>query len=595
MTVITADDIRRSGARSLPDALRLAPGVDIAELSFAQYAVSPRGGHALSGNRLLVLVDGRQLFDSYFGGTMWASWPLALTDIERIEVIRGPGGLSWGANAVDGVINIITKDPADQPGITYRALGGSRGWWHNYLGATVKEDQLRVRISGEYEASDGFAEGGSFLGNLHDDQKRGRVSLYGIYEVDNDDTFTFSFGNALMDGGFSPTPLGTIFDGHRSPGTQANYLLGKWSHQVAEDNEFEITTFFNDFQLSTGLHAIDYRYQQYALQFTHTFKPAPQHTITWGLDTRFDRVDASGCDPHGLTEPYVHSGMVGLYLQDTWRFAPRWQLDVGGRIDYDFYGGFEPSTRAALAYKLDSQSTLYGAVSRSFAMPPGAARLLDTPLLGGLFHTTADHDVQAQSVIAYELGYRTRLWDKLEMNVATYWHEFDNLAAMPFKLGPPGLLQGQFSTSGPASAYGVEWEARYDLTPQLDLLAHYTYQQLDWRADAALHLSDQISPPTHKAMLGTRYDPLPNLHLDTHLYYVDSVRTPNPTLPFLTRHVPAYWRLDLRAEYTFWDDQASLSVGVKNLLDDHHPEGTSLFLESAEVPRMIYAEFRIAF
>ncbi|MFQ5495756.1 MAG: TonB-dependent receptor plug domain-containing protein, partial [Phycisphaerae bacterium] len=113
MSVITADDIRRSGARSIPDALRLVPGVDVADLSFGNAAVSSRGFHGFIANLTLVLVDGRQIYDSVFGGTLWGAWPFQLEDIERIEVIRGPGGVTWGANAVNGVINIITKDPAD--------------------------------------------------------------------------------------------------------------------------------------------------------------------------------------------------------------------------------------------------------------------------------------------------------------------------------------------------------------------------------------------------------------------------------------------------------------------------------------------------
>ncbi len=117
-SVITQEDIRWSGARSIPDALRLVPGVDVADLSFGSAAVSPRGFHGFLSRQILILVDGRQVYDSLFGGTLWGSWPFQLEDIERIEVIRGPGGVTWGANALNGVINIITKAPADQLGLT---------------------------------------------------------------------------------------------------------------------------------------------------------------------------------------------------------------------------------------------------------------------------------------------------------------------------------------------------------------------------------------------------------------------------------------------------------------------------------------------
>jgi iron complex outermembrane receptor protein len=125
ISVITAEDIRRSAARSVPDALRLVPGMDVAELTYGDAAVSPRGMHAMTARTTLVLVDGRQIFDSLFGGTLWGSWPFQLEDIERIEVIRGPGGVTWGANAVQGVINIITKNPADRRRLARHAQGAS--------------------------------------------------------------------------------------------------------------------------------------------------------------------------------------------------------------------------------------------------------------------------------------------------------------------------------------------------------------------------------------------------------------------------------------------------------------------------------------
>ncbi|MFQ5412550.1 MAG: TonB-dependent receptor plug domain-containing protein, partial [Phycisphaerae bacterium] len=207
MSVVTAEDIRRSGARTIPDALRLVPGVDVADLTFGNSAVSVRGFHGFLSRQVLVLVDGRQIFDSHFGGTLWGTWPFQLEDIERIEVVRGPGGVTWGANAVNGVINILTKDPRDQLGLTYSAGGGSRGTYKTHLGYAFEDGKLRMRISGEYEASDGFIRGGSILRRLDDEAKTGRMGLHAIYEAGPDDTWTFSAGSNVSDGGFAPTPL----------------------------------------------------------------------------------------------------------------------------------------------------------------------------------------------------------------------------------------------------------------------------------------------------------------------------------------------------------------------------------------------------
>ena len=590
--VITAADIRAAGARSIPDALRLVPGVDVADLTFGNAAVSPRGLHAFLANQTLVLVDGRQLFDSVFGGTLWGSWPFQLEDIDRIEVIRGPGGVTWGANAVNGVINIITKDPADQLGLTLSAGGGSLGTFKQHLGYAIQTEKLRLRISGEYEASDGFREGGSFLRSLEDDYKGGRFSLHAVYDTDEENTFTFSAGSALVDGGY-PAPPSGLLSGRRNSGSRASFILGRWNHRIGPDNTLEVAGYVNDFQMSPGVPSVDYRYQQLALQISHSFKPADAHTIIWGIDSRVDLLDASNADPFMLRRDTISTAVIGAYLHDEWRLAPKWALNLGARLDYDSYGGFEPSGRVSLLHELTADSVIYAAVSRAFAMPPAASRFLDAPLVGGLAHVTADRDIRPQVLIAYELGYRGRFLDRLRANLNLYWHEYRQQATISPRLGPPGLLRIDFDNRGAASMYGIELDGEFAATPALTLLGNYTFQQMDWRSSAPFHERDVITPPKHKFMLGARYSVSDDLRLSGHLYYVDAVKAPNPANPFVSRRIDPYFRLDLRAEYEFWNDRASLAVGVSNLLDSNHYEGGTLFLNDAEVPRTIFAEFRL--
>jgi iron complex outermembrane receptor protein len=203
-----------------------------------------------------VLVDGRQIYDSLFGGTLWGSWPFQLEDIERIEVVRGPGGVTWGANAVSGVVNIITKDPRDQEGLTFSAGGGSRGTHKEHLGYALVDGKLRLRVSGEYEASDGFRRGGTPLFNLEDDYKVGRIGLHAVYDATPRDQLTFSAGSGIVDGGAARTPLAGL-GAARNPTSQASYLMGTWEHKVADDNWFELIGYVNDFHGSPGLRAGD--------------------------------------------------------------------------------------------------------------------------------------------------------------------------------------------------------------------------------------------------------------------------------------------------------------------------------------------------
>jgi iron complex outermembrane receptor protein len=593
ISVVTAEEIRRSGARSVPDALRLVPGVDVAELTYGATAVSPRGFHGLLSNGILVLVDGRQIFDTFYGGTFWGSWPFQLEDIEQIEVIRGPAGVIWGANAFNGVINIITKDPVDQLGLTTTGMGGSRGTQKEHVGYGFSDGKLRMRVSGEYEGSDGFVKGGSFINPQQDFYQAGRISLHGIYDAGPDDTLTFSAGNSEMAGAYTPS-IAAGFTGAQRPRSQATFVLGNWRHRVDEDNEFTLSGFVNDFHAIMGYKFTDYRYQQIGLGYNHVLKPAENHTLTWGVEGRADLTDASNSNPYMLTQDFVSTGRIGLYLQDDWQFAPRWTFSLGGSIDYEFYGGFQPSARAALSYEFAENALVYGAVSRAFQMPTAATRKGNAPLFEGAMVYTGDPDMEAESLIAYELGVRKK-WKRFELDANTFWHEYNEMTTMTPVLGPPGLLNARYDNHCSASMYGVELEGKWKVTSRFTLRGNYTYDVLNWDSSQWLQFKDVIRPPKHKFMIGAQYDPIDDLHLTANLFFVDHVRAPIAFPPSLSHRIPEYFRLDLRAEYEFWDRRASVAAGVRNLLDSSHPEGSDLFINDAEVPRTYYVEMRMTF
>ncbi len=591
ISVVTADDIRASGARSIPDALRLVPGVDVAQITSGNAAVSLRGMHGFLSGQTLVLVDGRQIYDAGSGGTFWFAWPFQLEDIERIEVIRGPGGVAWGANAVNGVINIITKDPTQQLGLTLTTTVASRDTYGQHVGYAFQDGPLRMRVSAEYEGTAGFKNGGSLLFPLDDEYDAWRLGIRAIYEPGPQDTWAFSAGYSLIEDGFPPS-LTTGFD-PTNASHQTAFLLAKWDHRMADDSSFSFTAFINDFFGHPGIRSIDYRYQQLGLQFGHVFSPSERHTLTWGLDTRLDLMNASNSDPQFLSKDHVSSGVVGLYAQDEWRFAPKWTLNAGGRIEYDSYGGFQPSARVALSYELSGDSIIYGAVSRAFQMVPGAQRFLQFPIIDGLATVESRRSRDPTQLLAYEIGYRGRFFDRLSASLTLFWHEYDDLGAFTPTLGlcGPTLF---WNSNARASLYGMEFDARYALSEKLTLLGNYTFERLDWRYPVSFSpATDFVEPPRHKAMLGARYSATDRFHLSTHLYYVDAVRAPNPSFPLVSQHIDQYFRLDLRAEYELLTDRAWIAVGASNLLDSGHFEGASVHMNDGEVPRMIFAEFRL--
>lgn len=592
VTVLTAEDIHRSGARNVPEVLRLVPGMDVAAMSYVNYAVSPRGVGGLLSRSSLILVDGRQIYDSLYGGTLWGNWPIQIENIERIEVIRGPGGVTWGANALNGVINVITKDPAQQQGLTLTAMAGSRGMQREYVGYGFVDDKLRMRVSGEYEGSDGFSLGGFPIYPLDDGAQSGKMTLHGVYEISPRDQWTFSAGSAVIHDGFQISPVvgPQAFDNANS---QAEYIMSKWSRQIEKDNRLELIGYLNDFHNRSGSKIIDLRYQQLALQLNHSFKANEKHNLTWGIDTRTDLLDTGNADPYLTDEGFHSTAVIGLYLEDAWNFAEHWTLTLGGRIDYEFYKGFLPSGRISLAYAPDVNNLFYAAVSRAYQVNPLLGHL-ELPALGGLAHATANRDMQEETLIAYELGWRGLFYDRWKTNLNLYCHQYDNLSAMHQKIGPPGLVQLYFDNDADTYSIGFEASTEFDITDRWSCNANYTFQY--WAIDDNFFIKrDALVPPDHKFTVGTLYSPTDDLHLSSQLFFVDSSQGPHPLNPFGSTDIGSYFRLDLRGEYEFWDDRGCVAVGVRNLLDPHHREGTSTFQNPAEVPRMIYAEIRMVF
>lgn len=592
VSVITAEEIRQSGARTVPDALRLAAGVDVADLTFGNSAVSPRGSHSFIANYTLVLVDGRQIFDSLFGGTLWGSWPFLIEDIERIEVIRGPGGVTWGANAMNGVINIITKHPKDQQGWVSRTSGGSRGTHRQYIGRGWSDDDLSLRLSVEYEGSDGYLESSFSPLAFDEDYKAGRVSLYAVRDISETETLTLSAGTAIVDGSFPRTPvLGLI--GKRNAGSRGSYVSARWTREIEPGYTADLTAFVNEFHASPGLSFFEYGYQQIGFQYGETRTLEDNHELAWGFDSRIDLLNANDSDPALLSKNFVSTGIVGFYVQDTWNFEESWSLSLGGRIDYEFYGGFQPSARVALTKQLSETDMVYGAVSRAFHMPVAAARFSEMNFASGLATLTLDRDLDPTTLIAYEIGYRGKPFEKLDASAVLFWHDYDEVTTFGLELGPPGALQARLANRpGSVALYGAEVELKYSATDDLTLLGNYTYQQSNSDIPGNLQDRDFMSPPEHKFMLGARYRATDRLNLSSQLFFVDSVKAANPYLPLTRKTIPSYFRLDLFAEYEIIPDRGWLTVGVRNLLDDQHPEGSTLFLHDAQVPRMYLAEFR---
>jgi outer membrane receptor protein involved in Fe transport len=377
-------------------------------------------------------------------------------------------------------------------------------------------------------------------------------------------------------------------------GSQSAFLLGSWNHKISDDNEFELKGFANYFHIKSGPRWTDYLYHQAALEFGHRFSPVDDHTIRWGIDGRWDYTDASNADPFMLERDTISTAIIGVHVQHDWHFAPKWGLNLGGRIDYDSYGGFEPSGRAALSYRPNDDSIIYGAVARTYRMPSAGFRFIDHPIgpiVKEAIRITSNQSVDPESHVSFELGYRGRLFDRIDVGAGVYWGRYKDLVMTSPALGPPGYIQLISDNGSAARSYGAELEFEAPINDLLTILGHYTFQRFD--STSTLLGAGNISPPEHKFMIGGRYDLTDDLRLSGNLFYVADVEAPSGALLIPQRHISPYFRLDLRAEHELWDDQASIAIGVRNLLDSNHAEGGAPPLDDAEVPRMIYAELRL--
>ena len=206
--------------------------------------------------------------------------------------------------------------------------------------------------------------------------------------------------------------------------------------------------------------------------------------------------------------------------------SPKWALTLGGRIDYEFYGGFQPSARISLARELGPDSMVYAAVSRGYQMPPAGLRFMQTPLAGGLMYLTADQDMRATTLVAYEAGYRAKFFDRLNVDLNLFCHDYDDYIVEHTMLGPPGLLSRELRNGATVVTYGLEWESRYVVNDKLTLLGNYTLELTDWRGPDPIDNTDIMPAPRHKFMIGARYHPWENLFLSAHMYYVGQTSSP---------------------------------------------------------------------
>ncbi|EEF60377.1 TonB-dependent receptor plug domain-containing protein [Pedosphaera parvula] len=609
--VLTQDDIRRSGATSIPEVLRLVPGLDVAQVDSQQWAISARGFNDVFANKLLVLQDGRSVYTPLFSGVFWDVQDTILEDIDRIEVVRGPGGTLWGANAVNGVINIITKSAKDTQGVLITGGGGT--YEHAFggfrYGDKVGED-LYLRVYGKYfdrdesvrpngsDIPDSWQMGrGGFRMDWDKWEKTGNLlTVQGdIYEGWLDQEFgTFNPFNP-------PTYSSLVQDEERVSGGN---LLGRWSHQFSDSSDLKIQTYYDRTERDTAIFRESR--DTFDLDLQHHFTLGDRNDFVWGAGYRLD-MDRIGNTPSVSLFPSSETThLFSTFVQDEITLVEkRLRLTLGTKLEHNDFTGFEYQPSGRLLWTPHEKHTFWASISRAVRTPSRAEEdvRLSSVIAPGVVNTIyGNNHFLAEDLLAYEFGYRVQPSSRVSFDLAMFYNVYDQLRSVEFGFSPtqpvipppppPGFFIPTFVANELyGDTYGFELASTIQLADWWRLKPSYTFleMQLKQRAGSTdiSSIGDMGKSPEQQFSVTSAMDFPHGLSLDCAFRYVDQL----PTL-----NISSYVALDVRLGWRATKNLEMAIVG-QNLLSAQHAEFAPTFIQTprAEVQHGVYGKVTVRF
>jgi len=607
--VITQEDIGRSGATNIPDLLRMVPGMDVSQINANAWAVSARGFNDQFSNKLLVLIDGRAVYTPLLGGVNWDTQNVPLVDIDRIEVIRGPGATIWGANAVNGVINIVTKKAQDTEGALLSGGGGFGGQAYGtvqYGGSLPRDTNYRVFTNYFNYGSLPAVGGGSGQDNMN--------LLQGGFRVDSSisskdsltvqgDLYTGQSGATIIHiFSIAPPVAGNSnVDDNLSGGN----VLGRWNHTFSSRSDTTLQFYFDNSE-RTGPESRD-KLNIIDLDFSYHFAWGSRQDFVWGAGYRRIWDNTVGTIDQAFTPANVASQLVTFFAQDTIALKPaRVYLTVGTKVENSYFSGYDFEPSARLAWTPCNWMTLWSAVSRAersptrrdaglnaalaaFPDPGGSGTPVEVILFG-------NPKFQNEHVVAYEAGFRAQPNKRLSIDVSTFLNHYDHLTSlepgrevfepspaparfvMPITLG--NLMYG--TTEGGEISANIKLTDRWTLSPGYAFLQMHLHLQ-PTSLDTTSVAEYQGSSPQHQAQLRSHVDLSRGLSWDAAAYFVSA-------LP--VQGVASYARVDTQLKWKFAEG-GEISVVGQNLLRNDHLESNDYvtLVNSSLIKRSAYAKF----
>ncbi|MFN7140717.1 MAG: TonB-dependent receptor plug domain-containing protein, partial [Limisphaerales bacterium] len=432
ITVIKGEDIRRTGATTIPDALRLAPGLQVAQVDAHTWAISARGFNDVFANKLLVMIDGRTVYSPLFSGVFWDVQDTLLEDIDRIEVIRGPGAALWGANAVNGVINIITKDARDTHGVLLSAGTGTEelGFGHVRYGAKLSEN-ASARVYAKYFNRDNARLLDGSAANDHWEMFRGGFRL--DWQPGDPNLLTFQ-GDAYVGTldqtynvpTFTPPFTALLADDIEAHGGN---ILGRWTHTFSSDSEMIWQLYFDQSVRNTPVFQEERVTAD--LDFQHHFILGERQRITWGGGYHRTDDEAGNTLSVALIPEERGLNLYSAFIQDEIQIIhDKLALTLGSKFEHNDFTGFEIQPNARIAWTPLTNAVLWGAVSRAVRTPSRAEHdiIINPPgAPPGSASLFGNRNFDSEDLIAYEIGFRSQPTTRMTWEIATFYNDYDNL------------------------------------------------------------------------------------------------------------------------------------------------------------------------
>jgi iron complex outermembrane receptor protein len=584
--VISQEDIRRSGVTTIPEALRMAPGMQVARISANIWAITSRGFNTRFASNLLILIDGRSVYQIVTSGVDWDRVDVVLEDVDRIEVIRGPGGTIWGANAVNGVINIITKNSKETQGTMVSVGAGNEEEFFETVryGAKLAEG-VYFRAYEKYFRRDKQVARGEDPAMDEWDAIRGGFRL----DWDLSEKNSLTFQGSYYDGTSSNwakdvvTGLGPTESFRREQDIDGGFFLARWEHLFSAQSDMALQFYYNRERRLNG-PSPKIVLDTFDVDFQHRFPLGEKQEIVWGFEERvvLDSFD-NDFFPLSFTPTERVSYQFSAFVEDDITLIPdTLKLKIGSKFEDNNYTGFEFQPSASLLWTPNERHSVWASISRAVRIPARVEVsgrnnsnfiLAPAPTLVSFF---GNEDIVSEELLSFQGGYRVKPSDKSSLDITAFYNSYNNLINIETgDVVPQGtyvLLPLTADNNGNANTFGVELAGEFEVFKWWKLKGGFTWFNIDFFVDPSSNdttFATQNNDPQFQGHLRSYIDLPFNLEFDVAAYFVDEIFGFDAM--GVPDSVPEYTRVDLRLGWRP-TKELEFSVTAQNVQEANHAE-----------------------